>query len=273
MSSLSSSSPIDAPSWSLLATEPLRAAIEYVGMRLMTRDFLPTGDGHPVVIFPGLAAERHSIAPLKKFCEELGYAAYDWGRGFNTGPHGNLDGWINDLAQHVRELTLMHDQRISLIGWSLGGIYAREVAKKLPEKVRQVITLGTPIGNALEQNHVSWLYRLLNGQRPPLDDSLLLRMRTAPQVPTTAIFSRSDGIVAWQACLQEGTRNDTENIEVRSSHCGLGWNSEVLEIIAGRLGQRENEWKRDLRSVTAVQAWKASDGVVQQGERHWQTPG
>jgi pimeloyl-ACP methyl ester carboxylesterase len=257
MSTLRSAPSVEAPRWDLLATEPLRAAIEYLGMRLMTQDSLPKGDGHPVVIFPGLAAERQSLAPLEKFCNALGYAAYDWGRGVNTGPHSDVDGWIDELAQHVRELTSMHRRRISLIGWSLGGIYAREVAKKLHRQVRQVITLGTPSGDALELNHASWLYRLVNGGGPLLNEALMLRLRTAPPVPTTSIFSRSDGIVGWQACLQDGTRNDLENIEVRGSHCGLGWNSEVLEIIAGRLSQPEGAWKRDARSVTAAQALNA----------------
>jgi pimeloyl-ACP methyl ester carboxylesterase len=270
---VSSSSHIEAPSWGLLASEPLRAAMEYVGMQLMPSQFLPTGDGHPVVIFPGLAAERHSVAPLEKFCKALGYAACDWGRGLNTGPHRDIDGWIDDLAQHVRALTSMHGRRISLIGWSLGGIYAREVAKKLHHDVRQVITLGTPIGDALEMNHVSWLYRILNGRGPLLSDALMLRLATAPPVPTTSIFSRDDGIVAWQACLQHGARNDLENIEVRGSHCGLGWNCDALEIIARRLSQPENRWKRDARSVTAAQALNRTQSSTLEGERQWQIPG
>jgi hypothetical protein len=170
-------------------------------------------------------------------------------------------------------LTERHEERVSLIGWSLGGIYAREVAKIDPKNVRQVITLGTPIGDALEANHVTWLYRLLNGQRPLLDTAWMLRLRAAPQVPTTSIFSRGDGIVAWQACLQEGTRADVENIEVRGSHCGLGWNSAVLEIIAGRLSQPENAWKRDARSVTAAQALNLANGPTSEGVHQWQTRG
>jgi pimeloyl-ACP methyl ester carboxylesterase len=241
-------------------------------MRLMPRDSLPTGDGHAVVIFPGLAAEHRSVGPMKRFCEELGYAAYDWGRGFNIGPEGDLDRWLNGLAQHVYDVTSTHRQRISLIGWSLGGIYAREVAKKLSRRVRQVITLGTPIGEALEHNHANWLYRVLNRQRPVLDDALLLRMRTAPPVPTTSIFSRADGIVAWQACLQEGTRNDIENIEVHGSHCGLGWNAAVFEVIADRLSQPENRWQRHPRGLTALEALKSPD-AAQHGARHWQTLG
>ena len=254
MSSLLSTPRVEAPSWGLFAIEPLRAVMEYVGMQLMKQDSLPKGDGHPVVIFPGFAAERQSLAPLHKFCTVLGYAAYDWGRGVNTGPQSDVDGWIDELAQDVGELTSTHRRRISLIGWSLGGIYAREVAKKLHRHVRQVITLGTPSGDALELNHASWLYRVVNGRGPLLNDAFMLRLRTAPPVPTTQIFSRSDGIIAWQACLQDGTRTDLENIEVRGSHSGLGWNSEVLEIIAGRLSQPEHAWKRDARCVSVAQA-------------------
>jgi pimeloyl-ACP methyl ester carboxylesterase len=206
-------------------------------MRLMDKAALPRGDGHPVVIFPGLASDKHSTAPLKSFCEDLGYAAYDWGRGFNTGPEGDVDAWLDELAQHVRELTAAHRQRVSLIGWSLGGIYAREVAKLLRRRVRQVITIGTPFAGSVEQTNVARLYRLLNGQQPALDAALAARLRTAPDVPTTSIFSRSDGIVAWQACVQDGNREHTDNIEVDGSHVGMGWNPQVLSIVANKLGR------------------------------------
>jgi hypothetical protein len=244
MSSPSFSGIAGAPAWTLLGAEPLRAALEYASMHLMNKAALPQGDGHPVVIFPGLAADRHSIGPLKDFCAKLGYAAYDWGRGFNTGPQGDVDSWIADLAQHVRGLTSAHRQRVSLVGWSLGGIYAREVAKKLKGRVRQVITIGTPFAGNVEQNNVTWVYRLVNGQKPMLDEALMARLRTPPDVPTTSIFSRTDGVVAWQACIQDGNGRRTENIEVEGSHCGLGWNPDVLAIVADRLRQREGRWRR-----------------------------
>ena len=245
MSSTTLPEPAGAPAWSLLGFEPLRAALEYAGMRLMEKRQLPLGDGHPVVIFPGLVADRHSTRPLKNFCEQLGYTAYDWGRGFNTGPRGDVDSWLDELAQHVRELISTHRrQRASLIGWSLGGIYAREVAKNLRGRVRQVITIGTPFAGIPEQTNVAWVYRLVNGQKPMLDEALMARLRTAPDVPTSSIFSRSDGIVAWQACIQGGDGEHTENIEVDGSHFGLGWNSQVLSIIADRLRPSRGAWQR-----------------------------
>ncbi|HEV7914117.1 MAG TPA: alpha/beta fold hydrolase [Albitalea sp.] len=238
-----SSAPAPAPSIALLGLEPVRAALEYASMRLMSKSALPAGDGHPVVIFPGLATDKTSIGPLTNFLQQLQYSAFDWGRGFNTGPQGDVDAWLDTLAQHVLELTAGHAKRISLIGWSLGGIYARELAKKLPRRVRQVITIGTPFAGSAEQTHAGWVYRLVHGQKPVLDEALLRRLRTTPAQPTTSIYSRSDGIVAWQACLNPADAPLGENIEVEGSHCGLGWNPKVLAIIADRLRQPEGAWR------------------------------
>jgi pimeloyl-ACP methyl ester carboxylesterase len=238
------SPPITAPNWMLLGSEPIRAAFEYARMRSMDFAALPRGDGHPVVIFPGLAANRTSIAPLLRLCTGLGYAASDWGRGLNTGPRGDVQAWLDDLAQHVEQLTAAHTGTMSLIGWSLGGIYAREVAKRLTGRVRQVITVGTPFAGKAEHTNAAWIYRLLNGRAPVFDDDLMTRLRTPPDVPTTSVFSRSDGIVAWQACTQGGRgARHIENIEVSGSHCGLGWNTRVFAVIADRLRQPENAWQ------------------------------
>src|SRR4051794_26842974 len=136
--------PIAAPNWMLLGAEPVRSAFEYVRMRSTSMAALPRGDGHPVIIFPGLAANHHSIGPMLRLCGQLGYAARDWGLGLNTGPRGDLDAWMDQLARHVDVLGAPHRETMSLVGVSLGGIYAREVAKRLPGRVRQVITVGTP---------------------------------------------------------------------------------------------------------------------------------
>ncbi|RQP22703.1 alpha/beta fold hydrolase [Piscinibacter terrae] len=254
MSTLPAFPSVSAPAWRLLGAEPARAVIEYAAMRLMNKTALPRGDGHAVVIFPGLATNHHAVAPLKGFCTELGYAAYDWDRGFNTGPRGELEAWLDDLAQHVLELTRAHPEPVSLIGWSLGGIYAREIAKKLASRVRQVITIGTPFAGSAEQTHASGIYRLLSGQDPVIPAGMMKRLRTAPDVPTTSIFSRSDGIVAWQTCIQEADAPHTENIEVDGSHCGLGWNPQVLSIIADRLQQPMGAWQRHESASSFEQA-------------------
>jgi Alpha/beta hydrolase family len=235
MSSLLSTPRVEAPSWGLFAIEPLRAVMEYVGMQLMKQDSLPKGDGHPVVIFPGFAAERQSLAPLQKFCTALGYTAYDWGRGVNTGPHSDVDGWIDELAQHVGELTSTHRRRISLIGWSLGGIYARELARRNPVQVRQVITLGSPFAlTDPRQSHADGAYQrrahLHAAGRLPSPEE----MAKPITVPSTAVYSRRDGIVSWRACIAPETSLH-ENVEVRCGHLGFGTDPATLWLIADRL--------------------------------------
>lgn len=233
-----------SPSLALMGIEPLRAAIEFAGMHLTHWGDLPRGDGQSVVLFPGLAADKHSVRPLKSFFQGLGYEVHDWGRGFNTGPDGEPGPWLDQLANDVQSLTSDARVKFNLVGWSLGGIYAREVAKRIPTRVQQVITLGTPFAGDAHQTNVAWVYRLLNGKHPPLDEAFSAELKIAPPMPTTSIYSRSDGIVAWQACLQEGDAPHTENIEVEGSHCGLGWNSAVLKILAERLSQQEGRWQR-----------------------------
>jgi len=232
-----------APSLTLLGLEPVRAALEYFGARLMDRSSLPAGDGHPVVLFPGLAADHTCLAPLRKLCDELGYVASDWGRGFNTGPSGDVNEWIAELASQVQSLACAHGRSVSLIGWSLGGVYAREIARLLPDTVRQVITLGTPFAADGDATNVGWMYRLLSGQAPRVAPALARRLRQTPPVPTTSIFSRSDGVVAWQACQDPLDHARAENVEVEGSHVGLVWHPKVWRVVADRLGQAEGQWR------------------------------
>ena len=120
------------PSWTFLGWEPLRASFEYFSMHFMeSADRIP-GDGHPVVIFPGLASDKYATGPLTSFCERLGYEVHDWGRGVNTGPLGDVDEWLDELASHIKAMASEWRGDMSLIGWSLGGICAREVAKPWP---------------------------------------------------------------------------------------------------------------------------------------------
>lgn len=230
-----------APSLALLGVEPFRAVIEYAGMHLMDRGVLPEGDGHPVIIFPGLAADKRSLVPLRNCCEALGYAVYDWEQGFNTGPKGDIDEWLHNLAMHVRGVATLHNRKVSLVGWSLGGIYAREIAKLQPPLVRRVITLGTPLLSNGDETNVGWLYRLVSGKAPFVDDQLAARLRAAPPVPTTSIYSRTDGVVAWESCLldEDGDCEGGENVEVEGSHMGLPWNPQVLAIVAERLARSD----------------------------------
>ena len=194
------------------------------------------GDGHAVVLFPGLGTDHSCMAPLANHCQRLGYACRHWGRGRNTGPTGPILTWLRHLASDIEELIREYPKKVTLMGWSLGGIYAREVAKAIPGRVRRVVTLGTPCRNVSDSTNVRWLYDVLNPGSAMLSASLKTRLKTPPPVPTTSIYSRSDGIVAWEACrLAPGSL--AENIEVDSSHLGLIWHPDVFQVIAKRLSR------------------------------------
>ncbi len=252
------------PPLRLLGTEPWRAAREYLKLALLPPRG-PRGDGHPVIIFPGLASDSLAVRPLRDHCRRLGYAAFDWGRGFNTGPRGDVDDWMQQLAADLRWMLHGHDEPPSLIGWSLGGLYARELAKLPGFAVRRVITIGTPFNGLPEQTHAAWLYRLLGGTPANAEPHWQRRLRTPPPVPTTSIYSRSDGVVAWQTCRHEpadrqaGGPAAVEDVEVRGSHLGMGWNPQVLRAVAQRLAlpagdlpDRRRAWARALPKNAAA---------------------
>lgn len=202
------------------------------------------GDGHPVLVLPGLGASDVSTRPLRSFLAGRGYAVHGWGRGRNLGRRNMVDLY---LVPRLKDLRQRYDRRVSVIGWSLGGIYARELAKRAPDDVRLVITLGSPFAGNPKASNVWRLFEASSGRKVDDDPEARRRRREPPPVPTTAIFSRTDGIVAWQRCTeQEGAR--IENIEVQSSHCGLGHHPAVLYAIADRLAQPEGEWRPFERS-------------------------
>jgi pimeloyl-ACP methyl ester carboxylesterase len=196
----------------------------------------PRGDGHPVLVLPGLAANDVSTTFLRGFLNSRGYVAEPWNYGFNLGPRYGV---ISGCIEHVRELAQRHQQKVSLVGWSLGGIYAREIAKALPDLVRSVITLGTPFDGPPQATNAWRLFEWVSGQKA---DSHELReqIRKAPPVPTTSIYSKTDGVVAWQCSLN---REHGENIEVLASHTGLGMNPLAFYVLADRLAQPLDGWK------------------------------
>lgn len=193
---------------------------------------LPKGDGHPVMLLPGFGASDWHMNPLKRFLRDRGYAAQGWKLGRNTGMNAKVrDG----LAPRLQELHDSHGAKVTLIGWSLGGVFARELARRKPELVRAVITLGSPFNMSPSANNVDALFRRANPGFKP-DYAGFAKRIPAPPVPSISIYSKSDGIVAWQ-CSQEEQGEQIENIEVFSSHFGLGVNPLVLRAIALKLSQ------------------------------------
>jgi pimeloyl-ACP methyl ester carboxylesterase len=220
-----------------------RMALELVDSAIHTRDLeeWPAGDGHPVLVLPGFLAGPESTVFLRKHLRRLGYRTHDWRQGRNLGVNAELTARLEDL---LLELYDRYGRTVSLVGWSAGGIYAREMARALPYYTRAVITLGSPFNGHPSSTRAWNTYRLLN--RGPQHDALFTELacseRAAPlDVPTTSIYSRSDGIVAWECCVAAPAPR-TENIEVRATHLGYGHQLETLRIIADRLAQPEGEW-------------------------------
>ena len=217
-----------------------RALLEY-GAGIAAMPLLPLaakGDGHPVLVFPGMGASDASTALLRRFLRGQDYMAHAWRLGRNLGPTPDV---LWQSRARIHALRCQHGRRVSLIGWSLGGMYARELAKAAPEDVRLVITLGAPFAGHPRATNAWRLFELLNGRHHHARghrDSI----RQPPPVPTTSIYSRTDGIVAWQ-CSVEREGPLAENIEVEASHTGMGVHPAVLYAIADRLAQPEGEWR------------------------------
>ena len=228
------------PGLHLLALEgraPWELMASLAGWPLLSR--APRGDGHPVLLLPGLGASDVSTAPLRRFLQSRGYSPHRWRLGVNLGFRPQL---FDATRERLRALHSRSGRRISLIGWSLGGLYARELAKADPDRVRQVITLGTPFTGNLHSSRASWLYRRLNRSVAEPAPAQIDSLRHAPPVPTTSIFSRSDGIVSWHCSIQP-PGDGTESIAVIASHLGLGVNPSVFWLLAERLSQAEADWR------------------------------
>jgi pimeloyl-ACP methyl ester carboxylesterase len=205
----------------------------------------PKGDGHPVLALPGFLASDLSMAPMRRYLKELGYDAHAWNMGRNLGGLSSLRGALRDLLKQTYETT---GRKVSIVGWSLGGVYARDLAVQLPDMVRSVITLGSPFANDVRATNATRLYEALSGEG--VNDNPEIREAIAGdlQVPATSIYSRTDGIVNHRTCLLRPSET-AENIEVYlASHVGLGVNPAALWAVADRLAQREGEFRRFDRS-------------------------
>ena len=252
---MSESRPVKPPTPVLQALEGAWLPLEAAGFWAI-RPFLRTigrGDQHPVLILPGFGAGDRSTAPLRWTLRGQGYWVHAWGLGRNIGPTARA---VNGMRDRLEQLYEQHGRTVTLIGQSLGGIYARVLAREQPEMVRQVITLGSP-------------YRMVDGDRSAAQtmwqqvkhlhdgDIDLLRQREQDRsqllVPATSFYSRTDGVAPWQTCI-DGVREHTENIEVRGSHIGMGVNPAVVLAILDRLAQPEGDW-RPFSAPAVLRSW------------------
>jgi len=222
------------------------AALPWSMPMLMTA---PRGDGHPVLLLPGFMGGEASLIGLEVFLRNRGYQVETWGLGRNVGFHAKH---ASALEQKIRHLHHQTGRKVSLVGWSLGGVFALYGAHKVPECVRSVVTLGSPVTVDAEGSAspplVKAMYRLIAHPMGPAAHTMqprakVLRERTRLPMPMSCLYSLSDGVVPPQEATIDGDPALHENIRVPGSHVGLGFNAMVLWIVADRLAQPEGQWR------------------------------
>lgn len=194
---------------------------------------VPQGDGHPVIVLPGIMTGDFTTYRLVGWLNQIGYKAQGWGPGINWGPTTSIIKRVDDL---VEKAYVESGRKVSLVGRSLGGIYARDYAKRFPDRVVRVITLGSPLHFPVKTPLSPFEQVLSNFY----DKSAVERVGSIPEnppVPLTAIYSKRDGIVPWQACLTEETPL-AQNFEIDSAHTVMGENPRAMRIIAFRLADK-----------------------------------
>jgi pimeloyl-ACP methyl ester carboxylesterase len=230
------------PSRASLLTEPPRAGLDAAAFAaawpLLTT--ARRGDGHPVLVLPGLMTGDPATFALRAALRALGHNVSGWSLGTNRGPTGRV---VDTLRERLDRLHRTSGRRVSLVGWSLGGLYAQELARSAPSSVRGLITLGTPV-----VRWAPWVRRasgIVDGGSRLLRGAPALPRpwaeRGSLRVPATSVYTRADGIVQWSSCRYE-VRPRRENVEVRGSHLGLAYNPAVLWLLADRLGMAEGAW-------------------------------
>lgn len=235
---------LKAPSKFLLAIEG-RSIFE-LGAGIMSVPFVKSispkavEQDIPVLVLPGLGAGDITTKLLRSFLDAQGYSTYGWEQGVNRGMQGNT---LPSIAEQVKRIHAKHNKKVAIIGQSLGGVFAREVAKMTPTLTRQVMTLGSPFTGDIDATNAKTAYSILSGKQITAQDKEFFeKVREKPSVFTTSIYSKLDGVVSWE-CSIERNKRDSENIELLgASHIGMCSSPQALYLIAHRLAQTERSW-------------------------------
>ncbi len=191
------------------------------------------GNGEPVMVLPGLGTSDISTLIMRKYLAWLGYDVRGWGLGRNTGDVGNL---LPQVTEQIRSHYAPTNTKVSIIGWSLGGVLAREIARDSPELIQQIITLGSPAVGGPKYTSFARLYTARGANLDSIEARIEERERRPISVPITAVYSKQDGIVGWQASIDR-LNLQAEHIEVKATHLGLGVSPEVFKVLAKKLAQ------------------------------------
>lgn len=215
------------PLKALLGEVRLPAHLLHLAIKLPTLLKQKTGKGQPIYVLPGYLTSDRSTVILRRFLTWHGYKVYGWGLGINRGGSINL---LQKIATQLKEIFSQRKERITLIGWSLGGFMAREIARDFPELIAQVITLGAPSHGGPQNTAFEKRTRTMQTQ-PKTSPIMTERKKRPITIPITSIYSKSDRVVAWQASRDEDNRHHVTHFEVNSSHAGLGFHPAVYKII------------------------------------------
>ncbi|MCZ6831521.1 MAG: alpha/beta hydrolase [Gammaproteobacteria bacterium] len=225
-------SELKSPSFMAIARESL-SAIEFarLAVALPALALQARGNGEPVMVLPGYGASDTSTAPLRGYLSWLGYDVHGWDLGRNT---GNVPGFLPQVADLVRQLSERSGSPVTIVGWSLGGVIAREVARDYPETVRQVVTMGSPLVGGAKYTSLGKLFESRGTDLDEMEARIAARESRPISVPVTSIYSKRDGIVGWQASIDRFNAQ-VDHIEVHATHLGLGISPDVFRIIAQKL--------------------------------------
>jgi len=202
----------------------------------------PRGRGEPVLVLPGYGAGDGSTAILKTYLRLLGYRVSGWHLGRSS---GNVPDLLPRVVRRILSIARKYRQPVRVIGWSFGGYLAREAARERPEAIHQVITLGTPVVGGPKYTVAARAFHRRGVDLDALAANIEARNKILLQTPVTAIYSRADAFVAWEACIDHHGSN-VEHVEVRTCHMGFGFSPQVFKIIAQRLANHGDENRRRL---------------------------
>ncbi len=193
---------------------------------------LPRGNGQPVMVVPGYMASDTTTRLLRAGLSRLGYRVRGWGLGRNR---GNISKLVPDVVDAVWRFAGETGQPVRLVGWSLGGVIARVVAQEAPEAVHSVLTMGTPAVGGPKYTIAAKTYKKRGLDLDAMEATVAARNATPIEVPITILYSKNDGVVAWQACLEPNPANTAHHIEVSAGHLEMGFSAEVFRHIARAL--------------------------------------
>lgn len=183
-----------------------------------------------VMLLPGLGTRPERMRPLAQALEGAGHAVKQWGQGWNFGPTAENFARLEERLEAIFE---RHGEQVVLVGWSLGGIFARELAKRRPERVAKVVTMGTPFSGGPYANNGWRMYQLLSGRpvdEPPFETDVAAK----PPVETVALWSPRDGMISPRsACGRPGERDRA--VALRCTHNGFAWSDEAIRAVAAEL--------------------------------------